>query len=196
MTKVFESFALIAFGGFTLIFSGCDKSTPDYDYAPNMYEATSYKAQKEDKNSPDGAAARMPPDGTIPRGYEPYKYEVSENEKAGKELKNPLPPSKAVLERGQKIYMTFCVVCHGPKADGAGYIVPPYVKPPALISEKVSRWADGNIFHVITRGQNLMPSYASQIVIEDRWAIIHYVRVLQRAANQAAEAGKNTELTK
>ncbi|HZE19942.1 MAG TPA: cytochrome c, partial [Candidatus Angelobacter sp.] len=55
--------------------------------------------------------------------------------------------------------------------------------PPSLLSEKVSGWPDGRIYHVITRGQNLMPSYSSQILPEDRWAVIHYVRALERAAH-------------
>jgi mono/diheme cytochrome c family protein len=55
--------------------------------------------------------------------------------------------------------------------------------PPSLLSQKVSQWPDGRIYHLITRGQNLMPSYASQILPEDRWAVIQYVRALERAAN-------------
>jgi mono/diheme cytochrome c family protein len=79
--------------------------------------------------------------------------------------------------------MTYCVVCHGPKGDGQGYIVPKFPMPPSLYSPKVTNWPDGRIYHVITHGQNLMPSYASQILPEDRWAVIHYVRALERAAN-------------
>jgi mono/diheme cytochrome c family protein len=58
--------------------------------------------------------------------------------------------------------------------------------PPSLLSEKVRAWPDSRIFHIITRGQNLMPSYASQILPEDRWAAVHYVRALQRAAHPTA----------
>jgi mono/diheme cytochrome c family protein len=47
----------------------------------------------------------------------------------------------------------------------------------------VRDWPDGNVYHVITEGQNVMPGYGSQISREDRWAIIHYIRVLQRAHN-------------
>ncbi|NMB83371.1 MAG: cytochrome c, partial [Ignavibacteria bacterium] len=44
-------------------------------------------------------------------------------------------------------------------------------------------WKDGRLFHVITDGQNIMPSYSSQITTEERWAIVHYIRVLERALN-------------
>lgn len=167
--------------------SGCTKSTPDWEYMPDMYESTSFKAQKEDPHSKDGAAARIPPDGTVPRGYQPYHYAVAEGDKAGKELKNILPRTKMTMERGQKIFNTYCIVCHGPKGNGEGFVVPPYPRPPSLLSDKVRNWPDGNIFHVITKGQNLMPSYATQIDPNDRWAVIHYIRALQRAAQPTAE---------
>jgi mono/diheme cytochrome c family protein len=169
---------------------GCDKTTPDREYMPDMYESTSLKAQKEDRGSKDGAAARIPPEGTVPRGFAPYHYAVNENDKAGKELHNPLARTKMNVERGQKIFNTYCIVCHGPKGNGEGYVVPPFPRPPSLLSDKVVNWKDGNIFHVITKGQNLMPSYATQIKAEDRWAVIHYVRALQRAAHPTAEDQK------
>src|ERR1700722_11018120 len=84
------------------LFSGCDKSTPEREFMPDMYESTSFKAQKEDILSKDGAAARVPPEGTIPRGFEPYHYGVAEGDKAGAELKNPLVPTQANMERGKK----------------------------------------------------------------------------------------------
>jgi mono/diheme cytochrome c family protein len=51
------------------------------------------------------------------------------------------------------------------------------------MSEKVRNWKDYNIYHVITNGQNVMPSYERQVPRDDRWAIIHYLRVLQRSQN-------------
>ena len=77
------------------------------------------------------------------------------------------------MERGQKIFNTYCIVCHGPRGDGAGFVVPPFPRPPSLFSDKIVGLTDGRIFHVITKGQNnIMPSYASQIAPEDRWAVI------------------------
>ena len=75
------------------------------------------------------------------------------------------------------------MVCHGSEGLGDGSIVPKYPRPPSLQSEKILNYKDGQIFHVITVGQNLMPSYASQIDAVDRWAVINYVRVLQKAQN-------------
>jgi mono/diheme cytochrome c family protein len=167
--------------------TGCDSGKPATEYMPDMYESTSFKAQKEDPFSKDGSSLRVPPEGTIPRGYEPYHFAADQGDEAGKVMKNPLPRTKAIMERGQKMFDTYCIVCHGPKGDGQGFIVPPFPRPPSLLSDKVRTWTDGRIFHVITRGQNLMPSYAVQLEVDDRWAIINYVRALQRAAQPTPE---------
>jgi hypothetical protein len=167
--------------------TGCDKKTPEWEMTPDMYESTSFKAQKEDPHSSDGAAARVPPAGTIPRGFQPFDCEKMDNEKTGNTYKNPLARTKQVLDRGQKIFNNYCIVCHGSKGTGEGFVVPPYPRPPSLLSEKVMKWKDGNIFNVVSCGQNLMPKYSTQIEAMDRWAVIHYIRALQRAANPTPE---------
>ena len=55
------------------------------------------------------------------------------------------------------------------------------LKPPSLHSTKLKEWPDGKIYHVISEGQNVMPGYAKQILADERWAVVHYVRALQRA---------------
>jgi len=154
---------------------------------PNMAYSASIKAQNEDPMHPGMSAMRPPVPGTVPRGFTPYRYAVGDSLLAQKELVNPLPRTAEVLGRGQRVFMTYCVVCHGPKGDGQGYIVPKFPMPPSLLSPKVSGWPDGRIFHTVTRGQNLMPSYASQILPEDRWAVILYVRALERAAHPGVQ---------
>jgi len=167
------------------LLSGCShrKEKPALEYMPNMAYSPAVKAQNEDPMHPGMSAMRMPVPGTVPRGFTPYRYAAGDSLLAQRELTNPLPRTADVLGRGQRVFMTYCVVCHGPKGDGQGYIVPKFPMPPSLLSEKVSGWPDGRIYHVITRGQNLMPSYSSQILPEDRWAVIHYVRALERAAH-------------
>src|SRR4029453_5508002 len=151
---------------------GGKSKTPPWEYMPNILEPPSLEAQEW--------PMRYPPAGPLPRGYTPYEFTKEENEKAAS-LTNPLPVTKEVLLSGQKTFNTYCIVCHGERGKGDGYIVPKFPRPPSLESDKIKGWADGQIFHVITRGQNLMPSYATQIKPEDRWAIIRYIRALQRA---------------
>ena len=181
--------ALLTVGLAAVTLSGCShrKSQPAFEYMANMAYSASVKAQNEDPLHPGMSAMHPPVPGTVPRGFTPYRYAAQDSLIAQRELVNPLPRTADVLGRGQRVFMTYCVVCHGPKGDGQGYIVPKFPMPPSLLSPKVSGWADGRIYHLITRGQNLMPSYASQIQPEDRWAVIHYVRVLERAANPRPE---------
>lgn len=152
---------------------------PNTVYMPDMAYSPALKAQEE-------GSMRMPVKGTVPRHFSSYAYK-SDPEGAGRDLKNPLKRTEAVFKRGQAQYNTYCVVCHGPAAEGDGSIIPKFPRPPSLHSDKVTGWSDGRIFHVITMGQNIMPSYASQISREDRWAIIHYVRALQRSKKPTPE---------
>ena len=166
-----------------LCLAGCShqKSEPAIEYMPNMAYGPRVAAQAEDPLRPGQPVMRNPVPGTVPVGYTPYRYAQADTLEAARDLVNPLPRTAAVLARGQKVYMNTCVVCHGPQGDGQGYIVPLFPMPPSLHSAKVRGWPDGRIFHVITRGQNLMPSYATQILPEDRWAVIHFLRALERS---------------
>ena len=134
----------------------------------------------------DGQAMRMPVEGTVSRGNMPYPFE-GEPEKAGKFLSNPLTPTKQVLELGQRKFNTYCSPCHGYFGKGDSRLDDQFPNPPSLQSEKLRTLPDGQIFHIITTGQNLMPSYAKQVLPEERWAIIHYIRSLQRATNAKEE---------
>ena len=171
-----------------LLASGCStKKQPAIEYMPDMSYGPRVGAQREDPLNSGKPVMRTPVLGTVPRDYTPYRFAQADTAQAMTDLTNPLPRTADVLGRGQRVYMTYCVVCHGETGDGQGYIVPKFPMPPSLYSDKVRNWPDGRIFHVITRGQNLMPSYASQILPEDRWAAIPYVRALQRAAHPTAQ---------
>lgn len=130
----------------------------------------------------DKAGMRPPVDGTVARGFIPYEYKGMPDSSI-KFLSNPLAVSKEVLERGQDRYNIYCSPCHGYFGDGDGRLRGQFPKPPSLHNSKVAAWSDGNIYHVITNGQNVMPSYADQVSRDDRWAIIHYIRALQRSKN-------------
>ncbi|MCU7497743.1 MAG: quinol:electron acceptor oxidoreductase subunit ActD [Bacteroidota bacterium] len=130
----------------------------------------------------DGFGMRMPVEGTVARGFVPYPYKGNQAA-ASKYLINPLVPSKEVLAKGQDKFNTFCSPCHGYFGKGDSRLRGQFPAPPSLQSEKVRNYKDGDIYHIITEGQNIMPSYAKQITREERWAVIHYLRALQRSQN-------------
>jgi len=131
---------------------------------------------------PDSIGMRAPVEGAIARGGLPYPYPNSPDS-AGVDLVNPVPLTQGNLDHGQQRFAIFCRPCHGVLADGNGTLTSAFPHPPSLHSRKVRDWSDGRIFHVITRGQNVMASYASQIPADDRWRVIHYLRALQRSRN-------------
>jgi len=134
----------------------------------------------------DEFGMRTPVKGTVARGYMPYPYKGIAQQPATP-LSNPLLPTKAVLETGKKKFLTFCSPCHGNYADGDGRLRGQFPKPPSLHSAKVRDWADGNVFHVIMVGQNVMPSYANQVTTDEAWSIIHYLRTMQKAKNASED---------
>jgi hypothetical protein len=147
-----------------------------------MMEQNKQKAQQPSNLFKDGIGMRPPVMGTVARGFIPYPFS-GKPEEAGKYLVNPLLPTKEIVERGKSKYLTFCSPCHGNFGRGDSRLQGQFPNPPTLNSDKVRNWPDGNIYHVITEGQNAMPSYAPQISRDDRWAIIQYIRILQRAQN-------------
>ena len=145
-----------------------------------MMDQGKLKAQKQSDLFRDGIGMRTPVEGTVARGFLPYPYK-GKPEEAARNLVNPLLPTAAVIERGKQKFLTFCSPCHGNFGTGESRLQGQFPSPPTLHSDKVVNWPDGAIYHVITEGQNVMPSYAAQIARDDRWAIIEYIRVLQRA---------------
>jgi mono/diheme cytochrome c family protein len=129
----------------------------------------------------DKFGMREPVEGTVARGYIPYPYMgIAEPEEY---LVNPVLPAKESLALGKRKFLTFCSPCHGNYADGDSRLKGQFPRPPSLHTERAINFPDGRIYHVITNGQNAMPSYADQITREERWSIVNYIRVLQRAKN-------------
>ena len=127
-----------------------------------------------------GSGMRVPPEGSVPRGQEPYPYAAGEFDAAGRELQNPLPRTREILARGQDRFNIYCAVCHGYTGHGDGPVTPRFANVPSLMSAKIKNWRDGEIFHIITMGRGRMTPYAAQTSVNDRWSMIHYLRVLQQ----------------
>lgn len=142
-----------------------------------------------------GSGLRVPPEGAIPRNYEPYPYEAGDFG-AAKALRNILPRSRAVLQRGQQRYNIFCAVCHGYTGLGDGPVTPQVANVPSLMAENIKTWSEGELFHIITMGRGRMLPYAAQISANDRWAIIHYLRLLQQNSAGTAEAAEAAGTTR
>ncbi|MDF1700633.1 MAG: cytochrome c [Planctomycetota bacterium] len=139
------------------------------------------------------AAERPPVEGTVPQGWFPYHVTEKDEDKAAAaadaSLTNPVPRTKAALKRGQAIFDRICITCHGKRAEGNGSIQGPglFPAPPSLHAKKSLDYGDGRIWHIISRGYGKMPSYANVLDPDERWAVVHYVRALQKAMQDATK---------
>ena len=96
----------------------------------------------------------------------------------------PLPVTPDLMQRGRERFMINCAVCHGANAAGNG-VVKQYglTTVVTLQDQRIRAMSDGEIFNTITHGKNTMMAYGGNIVVADRWAIIAYLRALQRSQN-------------
>jgi mono/diheme cytochrome c family protein len=169
---------------FAFFTSGCGagKNKTNVELIQDMMDQPSMKAQRYDEVRKE-PSVRVPPDGTVPRGKEIYAFKGNPVE-AEQKLRNPLAglPDEKWMARGAEKYRIYCGVCHGKTGLGDGTVAPAMaLKPPSLVAEKIQNYKDGRLYHIITDGQGVMGSYAAQIFEpNDRWAIVNYVRHLQK----------------
>ena len=157
-----------------------DPSKPNYQYFPNMYESVGYKTYQESDAFPNGIQAQLPVEGSVPRGWQPYEYEDSNEgyESAKLNLKSPLVNNEENLKNGKKMYDIYCSVCHGTKGDGQGILMEreKFLGIPSYADRDIT---EGSIYHVLMHGINLMGSHAGQVNDEERWQIAQYVLKLR-----------------
>ncbi len=173
----------IAWVALILFLGSCDRDrkTKGWEYFDDMAHSPAYETYSPNPNFADGKTMRNPVEGTIPRGYQPYLYDKTDDDrvKAGKELINPLEANAKNLERGKEVYGIYCMNCHGEKGDGKGFLFTSkkYPYPPGnLLSDKVRKNPIGEIYHVITVGFGVMPPHGNQVRPDDRWKVAMYVK--------------------
>lgn len=143
-------------------------------------------AQSQSPVFADGFGMRTPVMGTVAKGFIPYQYKDNQAD-ASQFMVNPLEVNERNLIIGKKKFLTFCSPCHGNLGNALSRLRGQYPVGPTLHSDKVKNWTDGDLYHVITVGQNVMPGYEKQITRDERWSIVLYIRSLQRAFNANEE---------
>lgn len=155
---------------------------------PDMEVQRKFRAQGHTPFFEDGRMMRTPPRGTVARGtlredtalYEGRVYPNARDTVLV--ARNPREITEQLLRRGQKQFNVFCSPCHDRTGAGKG-IVAGYglVPPPTFHQDRLRDLPDGHFFEVITNGIRNMPGYGAQVPVEDRWAIVAYLRALQRS---------------
>jgi len=203
------SIAIVAVFGFR----GQISTAPPLEVFPDMVRQMKVRAQAPLKFFADGRGPRLPVAGTVPIGYEMPKAPAAATEavevgpwshpnvsfSVGTDYYNtgkmgeqwgtgiPLEVTPQLMQRGQERFNITCAMCHGAAAAGNG-ITKQYglATVVSLQDERLRKMSDGEIFNTITHGKNTMLAYGPTIIVPDRWAIIAYLRALQRSQNATA----------
>jgi len=137
-------------------------------------------AEAPDSFFASGRGMQLPPQGTVSREFMPIV--ATSPEEGGRDLVNPLPVTAPVLERGRQMFDMHCAVCHDKLGTGKPWLDSTYLAQPTdLQSTTIRDAADGFLYWVISKGFASMPAYGADISQHDRWAIVRYMRALQRS---------------
>jgi hypothetical protein len=182
--------AVIGIAGFQ---GSHSRKTPLYIF-PDMKRQLKLRPEAPADFLPNGTSSQLPPEGTVARSKpimvadKPvYSYEDSPvytgfvSGTTNYVPTNPMPITAQLLKRGQERFNIYCSPCHGREADGNGITKKLGVMSTVanLQEPRIVKYTDGEIFWVITNGRNTMGAYGPNIPVEDRWAIISYLRALQ-----------------
>lgn len=161
----------------------------------HMTAQEKFKPQTPNPMFADGRAMRPPVAGTVPFG--PMRSMVVETGRENGQFVHtiPVPVTEAMVRRGRERYGIYCSPCHGLAGYGDGLVARraeqlqegTWTPPTSLHTDQVRNRQNGHIFNTITNGIRNMTAYGSQIEPEDRWAIVAYVRALQRSQKASPE---------
>ena len=168
--------------GFLVLAAGCRQAMNDQPY---------YRPLAASKFFPDGQSARPLVEDTVARGRLRTDRLLYAGKSGGKEAEVfPFPVTGAVLERGRERFQIFCTPCHGILGNGDGMVVERgFRAPPSYHIDRLRQAPVGHFFDVVTNGFGAMSSYASRVPPADRWAVIAYVRELERKRLASAADG-------
>ena len=133
----------------------------------------------------DGMSARPRIPGTVARGELAVDGFLATGKINGADGDGfPMAVTAQLMNRGEERFNIFCSECHGKVGDGNGMIPSRgFRRPPSFHTDLLRNQKTGHFFDVMTNGFGAMPSYAVQVPVEDRWAIIAYIRALQISQN-------------
>jgi mono/diheme cytochrome c family protein len=161
---------------FAFLLSGCRQ---------DMQDQPRYEAYERSEFFNNKMASRPPVEGTVARGElrdnaALYTGKTGTGPQAALVDAMPIEVNEQVLRRGQERFNAYCSVCHGMTGKGDGMVVRRgFRAPPPLTNDRLMEAPVGHFFDVMTNGFGAMPDYSAQISVEDRWAIVAYIRALQ-----------------
>jgi hypothetical protein len=185
---------LMVIGVGLLTGSGCNRgrtsSKPPIHPIPNMDNQPRYETQGPGPFFADGMAMRHPVEGTIARGHliTDLARHTGRDSLGRLVWESPESISMELLNRGKDRFNIFCTPCHGRAGDGKGAATKRgMLSPPTFHQERLRNIQDGHLFDVITNGKGNMSAHRHQVPVSDRWAIVAFIRALQRSQNASID---------
>jgi hypothetical protein len=183
---------------FVVLFAGCNEDLLN-PMADRQARVNNYS---ESEFYDDKLAMREPPAGTVPR----ERFVRNEAFTTGKRTSSsgeatyvttfPLRVDRPLLELGRKRFDITCATCHGPVGDGDSIVARQMALRPPPSLHNYSNRPPGYIFEVVTKGFGLMASYAAEIPVRERWAVVAYVRALQISQASSLDMAPPEERTR
>ncbi len=160
----------------------CNESPfPDVDLE-RMINQRRFAAYQASEFFADGRAMRTPPPDTVARDRITRDSALSDGIVNGAYVNRiPLEATRELIDRGRLRFEIFCAPCHGIVGDGQSMVSMNMQlrRPPALTSDPIRGYPPGRVFQVISEGYGLMRPYADSLTVEERWAVVWYLRALQ-----------------
>jgi mono/diheme cytochrome c family protein len=192
---------LLAIGFIALVACRGDRSEdPPVHLIRNMINQPKFDPTAETELFGDKRTMRPLPPGTVAQGAAKLDDHMSLGKAAdGSFAKGfPMEVDAALVKRGQERFNIYCTPCHGPLGLGNGVVAQRGFQPQPtnLHEDRIRNMPEGEIYNAITNGVRLMPAYSTQIAEHDRWAIVSYVRALERSQNAKLDDVPETERSK
>jgi mono/diheme cytochrome c family protein len=158
----------------------------------DMDSQPKFKAQRENPFFADQRSDRLPAPGTVAHGDlrdDEHLYQGKVNGAWARTFPEQIEASPETMARGKQRFEIFCAPCHGLLGQGNGMVngraqelaQGTWVPPTDMTQEHLRKMPVGELFNTITNGVRNMPGYGPQVKPDDRWAILMYVRALQRS---------------
>lgn len=162
-------------------------SATDQDPVDATKPAEEAKPAAQDAAAAPAASAPANPPAVVGDGGTAPKYAWVD--------KLPIEVTEEHMQIGKTKYETYCSSCHGYSGFGDGLVAKraasllqdTWTPPTSLHADRVQKQPVGQIFHTISKGQGKMASYASSLSAKERWAVVLYVKALQRSRNANIE---------
>ena len=186
--------ASLAFIPLLIVLDGCDNEQAFHTPEPGLERmlvqprGAAYGASTA---FPDGRVMRAPVPDTVPseRPWLGHRPVETGRDKGGYVSEIPLPVTRSALQKGRVAFERVCATCHGVLGDGHSVVAEKMElrKPPSLHEARIARLPPGKIFEISSLGYGLMPSFAAQLDVEQRWNVVAYLEALRLSQAVPAE---------